>query len=93
MKTLKKIEIIPMFVEYIPNTLKQHFIYISKEYKTVVHLCLCGCVNLSVLNLNDKNGWKLIEKNNKISFIPSILNTNCPNKYHYVITNNVANIL
>lgn len=91
MKTLKKIEIVPVFVEFIPETLKQDLVYISKEYKTSVHLCLCGCGNLSVTPL-DENGWSLIEKDNKVSFTPSILNNNCPNKYHYIIANNVANV-
>jgi len=92
MKTLKKIEIIPVFVEFIPNTLKQDLIYISKEYKTSVHLRLCRCGNLSVTPLG-KDGWDLIEKDRKVSFTLSILNTNCPNRSHYVITDNVANIL
>lgn len=92
MKTIKKIEITPIFVEdYIPTDLKQNCIYISRRYKTSVHLCLCGCGNISVTPLN-KDGWNLIEFNDKITFTPSILNTNCPNKYHYIITNNIANI-
>ena len=92
MKTLRKIEITPIFVEeYIPIDLKQDYIYISKEYKTSVHLCLCGCGNISVTPIN-KDGWNLIEFNDKISFTPSILNSNCPNKYHYIITNNIANV-
>jgi len=94
MKTIKKIEIIPVFIETIPDTLKQDFIYISLKYDTATHLCLCGCGNLSVTPLND-SGWKLILRTNdhSISLTPSILNTNCPNKYHYIITNNIANIL
>ena len=91
MRTIKKIEIIPMFVETIPDTLKQDFMYISVKYETAVHLCLCGCGNLSVTPIC-KNEWTLTKENNKISFTPSILNTNCPNKYHYIITNNIANV-
>ena len=92
MKTLKRIEIFPVFVEYIPNILVQDYIYISKEFETSVHLCLCGCGNQSIIPLNIKNGWNFIENNGLISFTPSILNTNCPNKYHYIITNNIANV-
>jgi hypothetical protein len=91
MKTLRKVEIIPVFVEFIPDTLKQDLVYISKEYKTAVHLCLCGCGNLAVTPLN-ANGWTLTERDGKVSFTPSILNNNCPNRYHYIITNNVANV-
>ena len=91
MKTIRKIEIIPMFVEFIPEELEENIIYISKEYKTAVHLCLCGCGNKSVTPLN-KNGWNLGENGGKVSLAPSILNKNCPNNYHYIITNNVANV-
>jgi hypothetical protein len=91
MKTLRKVEIVPVFVDSIPDTLKQDIIYISLQYKTSVHLCLCGCGNLSVAPLN-KDGWTLIKNSDKVSFSPSILNNNCPNKYHYIITNNVANV-
>lgn len=93
MKTIKKIGIVPIFVETIPETLKQELIYISKEYETAVHLCLCGCGNLSVTPFGVKSkGWNMTEKDGKVSFTPSILNTNCPNRYHYIITNNVANV-
>lgn len=91
MKTIRKIEIVPMFVEFIPEELDENIIYISKEYKTAVHLCLCGCGNKSVTPLN-KNGWDLEENGGKVSLSPSILNKNCPNNYHYIITNNVANV-
>ena len=95
MRTIKKIEVLSVFVEFIPDELIQNEIYISKEYGTAVHLCLCGCGEKSIMPLNPKFNlsWNLIENDNKVSFTPSILNTNCPNKYHYVITNNVANIL
>jgi len=93
MKTLRKITITPVHVGFIPDKydMIQDEIYISNEYKTVVHLCLCGCGNLSVTPLN-KDGWNMIEKDGKVSFTPSILNNNCPNRYHYIITNNVANV-
>jgi len=95
MKTLKKIEIIPVFVEIIPDTLKQDLIYISREYGTAVHLCLCGCGNLAVMPLNPKfdSSWNMTEKDGKVSFSTSILNTNCPNMYHYIITDNIANVV
>ena len=93
MITLKQITITPVRVGFIPDKydMIQDEIYISNEYKTAVHLCLCGCGNLSVTPLN-KDGWHLIEKDDKVSFTPSILNNNCPNKYHYIITSNVANV-
>lgn len=91
MKTLQKIVLTTKYVEFVPNDLEQNVLYISKEFETIVHLCLCGCGNLSVTPINER-GWKLIESNNKVSLTPSILNTACPNRYHYIITNNIANV-
>ena len=93
MKTIKKIEITPVFVEFIPETLIQNEVYVSKEYEVSVHLCLCGCGNKSVTPFGKPSAWEFIDNNGKISLVPSILNTNCPNNYHYILTNNVANVV
>lgn len=92
MKTIKKITIAPEFVEFIPEKLKENTLYISEEYTIIIHLCLCGCGNKSVTPIN-KNGWVLANNNGLISLTPSILNNNCPNRYHYIITNNIANVV
>lgn len=95
MKTLKKVEIVPIWVDEIPGTLKQGLFYISLKYMTASHLCLCGCGKLSVTPLA-KDGWSLeMQKitGDKITITPSILNNNCPNKSHYIITKNVANFV
>ena len=91
MKTISKVEIKPIFVDEIPENLIQNEFYVSNKYNVAVHLCLCGCGNKSVTPLN-KNGWFLTQNNNKISLTPSILNTNCPKNYHYILTNNIANV-
>ena len=102
MKTLKKIEIVPVFVEFIPDTMKQDILYISKEYHCAIHLCLCGCGNKVVTPLNHiseatgnkiTTGWDYTEKDGKVSLSPSIGNYNFPCQYHYIITNNVANVV
>ncbi len=92
MKTIKKVKIEPSFGVIIPEPeiMEQGVVYISSYYKTASHLCLCGCGELSVTPLNE-GGW-IMEENiqGKISFSPSILNNNCPDKSHYIITNNIA---
>ena len=101
MKTLKQITVKPVTVEYIPEKrdMIQNEIYISVEYKTAVHLCLCGCGSLSVTHFMDDSGWRVSIKQSNgrdaggLSIVPSILNTNCPNRYHYIITDNVANVV
>ena len=42
MKTLKKVEIEPVFVEFVPDVLEENKIYISEEYKCAIHNCLCS---------------------------------------------------
>ena len=38
-------------------------------------------------------GWDYTEKDGKVSLSPSIGNYNFPCQYHYIITNNVANVV
>ena len=98
MKTLRKVEIIPVFIEkYLPKLeeMQENHVYISKEYNGSSHLCLCGCKQHIFISINHEDynlGWNLIEKNDKISFTPSLAHYNgC--KSHYIITNNVANFV
>jgi len=94
MKTLRKVEIEPVFIENVPETqdMEQSKVYISLEYMTASHLCLCGCGTLSVTPFL-MDGWFLTDVNNKITITPSILNNLCPNKSHYIITKNIANFV
>ena len=100
MKTLKKIPVTYEFVECIPDfdLMEPNVIYISKEHYISCHKCLCGCGNEAAMILNegdwlDDSGWDYNINNNKITFTPSILNINCPNKYHYIITDGIANVV
>lgn len=93
MKTLKKVEIKPVFLEFIPSKLEQGKVYISEENKISIHKCLCGCGEKVVMRLNNE-GWKLEKhQSGKVTFYPSIGNYNFPCKSHYIITKNVANFV
>lgn len=98
MKTIKQVEITPIFVQFIPEELEEGKLYISREYKVAVHNCLCGCKSKTVTPLNE-GGWTLIERSKKlgdndvISLTPSIANYQIPCKSHYIITNNKANFV
>jgi hypothetical protein len=98
MKTLKKVEITPLYVNTIPENLEENVLYISKEFHIAIHLCLCGCKEKAVTPLNHEDctdKWNLIEKGEKVSLTPSIGNWIGENPFHahYIITNNVADFV
>lgn len=93
MKTLKKVEIEPVFLDgYMPEVLEENKLYISEQYKVAIHKCLCGCGEKVVTPLNE-GMWILSKKNDKVSLAPSIGNYNFHCKSHYIITNNIANFV
>ena len=93
MKTIKQVKIEPVFVKEMPSFWEQGKVYISEEYKTSVHLCLCGCGEKTVMPLGGQ-WWTLVKENNgTVSFIGSVGNYKFECKSHYIITKNVANFV
>ena len=93
MKTLKKVPIEPIFVEFIPEQLEAGKLYISEKYNAALHLCLCGCGEIVSTPLC-RDGWELVKlPDNKITLSPSIGNYSFPCKSHYIIVKNVANFV
>lgn len=100
MKTIKKVEIEPIYVETIPDEKEDGKMYISEKFHVAIHNCLCGCKVETVLPLNHgtgimaSHGWTLTKHDDgKVSFSPSIANYQFPCKSHYIITKNVANFV
>jgi len=94
MKTLKKVTIEPVFVEFIPQVMEDNKLYISEKFGACLHNCLCGCglKTSTAFKPQWKEGWELIKhENGKVSLKPSILNRRCGS--HYIITKNVANFV
>lgn len=77
-------QLIPEFVEFIPERLAPEVLYISKRYSTASHLCCCGC-GLEVVTPLNPAKWRLIENNGTVSLHPSIGNWSFPCKSHYWI--------
>jgi hypothetical protein len=92
MKTIKQVDITPVWVEFMPDVLEEGKVYISERFQVSVHSCLCGCGVKTVPPLTAGH-WTLIVKNEKVSFSPSIANYQFPCKSHYIITNNKANFV
>lgn len=77
----------PVFVEAIPSVLRAGHLYISKRYRTAVHLCCCGC-SLEVVTPLNPAKWRLTERGDTVSLYPSIGNWSFPCRSHYWIENN-----
>lgn len=75
------------FVEYIPTQLEENILYVTMQYKTVVHLCPCGCGNKVITPITPTD-WKLTFNGQSISLSPSVGSWNFPCRSHYWITEN-----
>src|SRR5438093_6385388 len=77
----------PEFVEFIPEELEERTLYVAAKYRTVVHLCCCGCGRKVVTPLSPVS-WKLTFDGVSITLHPSVGNWNLPCKSHYWIDRN-----
>lgn len=74
------------FVELLPAKLEADTLYVSIEYKTVAHLCCCGC-GKEVVTPITPNDWSLTYNGRDISLSPSIGNWDFKCRSHYWIKN------
>lgn len=72
------------FVEFIPDDLAPNTIYVSMEYGTAVHACLCGC-GQRVVTPFTPDDWRLTYDGDTISLHPSIGNWSFECQSHYII--------
>ncbi len=72
------------FVEFIPDTIDEEVIYISMEFSTAVHKCVCGCGNEVVTPFSPMD-WSLIFNGESVSLYPSIGNWSFNCQSHYWI--------
>lgn len=86
MKTLQY-----QFVNTIPDALEEGMVYISVDYCTVVHKCVCGCGNEVVTPISPTD-WQLSFDGESISLSPSIGNWNFECQSHYWIIKNKVKI-
>ncbi len=80
MKTLRH-----KFVEFIPEAVADGVLYISVEYCTATHKCVCGCGNEVVTPLSPTD-WRLTFDGDSVSLHPSIGNWNFECQSHYWVT-------
>jgi hypothetical protein len=77
------------FVEFIPDELDELTVYISIEYATASHKCVCGCGNRVVTPISPTD-WQLTFDGKTISLYPSIGNWSFPCKSHYWVEKNTV---
>ncbi|HLW10775.1 MAG TPA: DUF6527 family protein [Fermentimonas sp.] len=75
------------FVEYIPEVIEDNTLYISIEFATATHNCVCGCGNRVVTPLSPTD-WELRFDGDTVSLDPSIGNWSYDCKSHYWIIKN-----
>lgn len=77
------------FVRVVPEKVEDGIIYVSMDYATAIHKCVCGCGN-EVVTPFSPTDWELIFNGKAISLNPSIGNWSFPCQSHYWIKNNEA---
>ena len=77
----------PEFVESAPANLCEGVLYVSQKYRTVIHLCCCGCGREVVTPIGPAR-WSLSISNGRVSLSPSIGNWSYPCRSHYWIRSN-----
>ncbi len=70
-----------------PESLEEGVLYVSMEYCTAIHNCVCGCGNKVVTPISPTD-WQLKFDGKSISLKPSIGNWSFDCQSHYWITNN-----
>lgn len=74
--------LVPEFVEFIPDDLREGTIYVSMTFATASHKCCCGCGREVVTPLSTTD-WTITYDGETISLDPSIGNWSFPCKSHY----------
>lgn len=78
----------PIFVDEIPAEIKDGDWWISKMYKTSIHLCVCGCGKKTVLPFYMFE--HIFHPMERVSVTESIGNYNFECKSHYYIKHNIV---
>lgn len=80
----KCIKIEHRFVKSFPDKLEEGVLYVSIDYASVAHNCLCGCGNEVITPLSPTD-WSLTFNGESVSLTPSIGNWSFPCQSHYWI--------
>lgn len=73
-------------VHYMPQQLEPGILYVSYEFGTAAHLCVCGCGAKIRTPLDPTTEWSIEETSEGPSLWPSVGNWQQACKSHYVIS-------
>lgn len=79
----------PQFVDLMPDDFEEGVLYISVRYKSVQHLCCCGCKRAVVTPLSP-TGWRIMFDGRSVSLSPSVGSWQKECGSHYFITENAV---
>jgi hypothetical protein len=74
------------FVDRPPSPLEEGVVYVSIEFRTVIHKCCCGCGDKVVTPLTPVD-WALVYDGQSVSLYPSIGRWDAPCRSHYWVRN------
>lgn len=75
------------FVQSFPSPMENGVLYISVQYKSMGHLCCCGCGKKVITPLSP-TGWRMTFDGKSVSIAPSIGSWNLDCRSHYWIVSN-----
>ena len=81
--------VVPTFVGTLPHQLEEGRLYVSLRYRTVTHLCACGC-GVEVNTPLHPTGWAITYDGVTVSLWPSVGNWSEECRSHYVIEKNIV---
>lgn len=84
---MKQTTLIPEYVDYVPEQLKEGILYICEQYKTIAHKCCCGCGEEVITPLSPAE-WSIRKEGNTVTLHPSIGNWSFKCQSHYWIRKN-----
>ena len=80
---------VPRFVDSVPGQLEEGYLYVSLRYRTVTHLCACGC-GVEVNTPLHPTGWAVTYDGLTMSLWPSVGNWSEECRSHYLIEKNIV---
>ena len=81
-------QILPEFVDEIPEEISEGYLYLCLPYNAVIHKCACGCGEIISTPLDKRHGWIMQYDGEAVTLSPSIGNGSYKCRSHYFIREN-----